>query len=174
MPKREKKSALPKRLIRAHTPAINLVDNLKAATELLCKQRTKENAELEYAFITTTKVENIKDVNDEFVRETLFQQQAKQAVEDVLPRIKELGIPTEVPEAYKGERIKDEKQMARVRDNLKSKKDSIEKSEKMKKLRELKKMGKKIQEEVLKKRSKEKREFLEKVKTKPVQELFDD
>lgn len=158
----------------AQNPAINLVDDLKAVTELLTKQRTTENTELEYALITTCKSKNIKDVDNEFVREYQFSEQAKEAAREVLPRLKQLGIPTEVPKTYKGEMVKDEKQMARVRDNLKNKKDSVEKSEKMKKLRELKKMGKKIQEEVLRKRQKDKKEFLEKVKKRPVSELFED
>ena len=174
MPKRPKPSKTPKRLMRAQEPAINLVDEIKVATELLSKQRTHENKEFEYALVTTTKSSSTTNVDDEFVREFNFGEQAKQAACDVLPRLKELGIPTEVPQTYKGEMVKDEKQMAKIRDNLKSKKDSIEKSEKMKKLRELKRIGKKIQEEVLRKRSKDKKEFLEKVKKKPVSELFDD
>lgn len=174
MPKKTKTVKTPKRLTRAPVPAVNLVDELKVATEILSKQRTKENAELEYATVTTTTVEDTRDINDEFLREHNICEQARQAAIEVLPRLEALGIPTEVPTTYKGELVKDEKQMARVRDSLKSKKDSIDKSEKMKKLRELKKMGKKIQEEVLRKRSKDKKEFLEKVKKKPVSDLFDD
>lgn len=128
----------------------------------------------EYALITTTKVEKIKDVNDEIVRENLFIEQARQAACEVLPRLKDLGIPTEIPETYKGQMVKDEQHMSKIIERLSSKKDAIEKSEKLKKLRELKKMGKKIQEEVLRKRSKEKKEFLEKVKKKQVKDLFED
>lgn len=163
----------PKRLMKAHTPAINEVDQIKVATELLAKQRRSDKAEFEYALVTTVKSIDVKDVNDEFVRELEFIEQAKQAAINVLPRLKELGIPTDVPLTYKGEMVKDEKQMAKIRDNLKNKKDGLDKSEKMKKLRELKKVGKKIQQEVLRKRQKDKKEFLEKVKKKPVSELFD-
>lgn len=173
-PKNDKAAKMPVRLMRAHVPAINLVDELKVATELLSKQRTSDNAELEYALVTTTIATGVKNVDDEFVREYQFGEQAKQAAFTVIPKLKELGIPTEIPKTYKGDMVKDEKQMARIRDTLKSKKDSIEKSEKMKKLRELKKIGKKIQDEVLRKRSKDKKDFLEKVKKKPVSELFDD
>ena len=174
MGKRKQPDKTPKKLMVAHTPAINLVDEIKASTELLVNQRKKENHELEYALITTVESSTIKDINDEFTREFLFCEQAKVAATAAIRRMQELGIPTEIPKTYKGEMVKDERQMARVRDNLKSKKDVIEKSEKMKKLRELKKMGKKIQEEVLRKRTKEKKEFLEQVKKKPVSELFDD
>lgn len=137
-------------------------------------EQSKNDQARNDAFITITKtsIKSLKDVNDEFNRENVFLEQANQAVIDVLPRIKALDIPTEIPPTYKGEMMKDEKQMARIRESLKSKKDSIEKSKKMKKLRELKKIGKKIQEEVLRKRTKDKKEFLEKVKTKPVSELF--
>lgn len=174
MPKRQNPEKKPQRYMRADNPAVNLVDSIKASTEFLSKQRTSQNQDKEYALVTTVKSFDMKDVNDEFTREFHFSEQAKQAARCVLPKLKELGIPTEVPSTYKGEMVKDDKQMARIRDNLKSKKDSIEKSEKVKKLRELKKIGKKIQQEVLKKRSKEKKEFLEKVKTKPVSELFDE
>lgn len=169
-----KKAATPKRFMKASVPAIDLVDEIKAATEILRKQRAEENAELEYALVTSTKVDAVKDINDEFTREFEFNEQARAAAAEVIPRLKSLGIPTEIPKTYKGERVKDDKQMARIRENLKTKKDSIERAEKVKKLRELKKMGKKIQTEVLKKRSKEKKEFLEKVKKRPVSELFDD
>lgn len=174
MPKKTKTVKTPKRLVRAPVPAVNLVDELKVATEILSKQRTQDNAELEYATVATTHVDDTRDINDEFLREHNISEQARQAAIEVLPRLEALGIPTEMPATYKGQFAKDEKQMGRVRDSLKSKKDSIDKSEKMKKLRELKKMGKKIQEEVLRKRSKDKKEFLEKVKKKPVADLFDD
>lgn len=173
MPKRQKVPTTPKRLMRAPEPAINLIDDIKAATKTLSQQRLSEKAELEYALVITTKNKDVKSVDDEFFREFQFSEQAKQAAESVLPRLKELGIPTELPKTYKGEMVKDERQMANIRDNLKTKKDAIDKSEKMKKLRELKKIGKKIQEEVLRKRSKDKKEFLDKVKKKPVSELFD-
>lgn len=174
MAKRKKNLAkIPKRLKRAAAPAINMVDELKVATEILFKQRTSVKPELEYALVTTTNTNEINDVNDEFAREVLFSEQAKMAANHLIPKLKELGIPTDIPKAFKGEMVKSEQQMAKVRDTLKSRKDSNEKSEKMKKLRELKKMGKKIQEEVLRKRSKDKKEFLEKVKKRPVAELFD-
>lgn len=174
MAKRNKQPGkTPKRLKKSIEPAINMIDELKVATEILAKQRTSVKEELEYALVTTTNTNEIEDVNDEFAREILFSEQAKKAASHVLPKLKELGIPTDIPKTFKGEMVKSEQQMAKVRDTLKSKKESIEKSEKMKKLRELKKIGKKIQEEVLKKRSKDKKDFLEKVKKRPVAELFD-
>lgn len=164
----------PKRLIASSTPAINLTDELQVAYESLASKRTKQNEEQEYALVTTVKSIHVKDINDEFTREYLFSEQAKEAAAKAIARMRELDIPSEIPKTYKGELVKDEKQMAKIRDNLKSKKDAIEISEKMKKLRELKKIGKKIQTEVLQKRNKEKKEFLEKVKKKPVSELFED
>lgn len=166
--------AIPRRLKRALEPAIDLAEDLDAIEALLRKQRTKVNPDLEYAFVTTTKMSEINDINDEFSREAVFVAQAKKAAEDMLPKLKQLGIPTEVPVTYKGERVKDDKHMAKIRDTLRAKKDTVEKAERVKKLRDLKKMGKKIQQEVLKKRSKEKKDFLDKVKKRPVSELFED
>lgn len=170
--KRPRGKKTPKRLMASSTPAINLEDQLLAAADLLCQSRAKQ--EQEYALITSVKSIKVKDINDEFTREYLIIEQAKEAATKAIANLKALGIPTEIPKTYKGEMVKDDKQMAKIRENLKSKKDAIEKMEKLKKLRELKKIGKKIQEEVLRKRSKEKKEFLEKVKKKPVSELFDD
>lgn len=164
----------PKRYCVSRAPAVNLKEELNAFEEKLNQQRVKTNHDLEYAFVTTTAINEVADVNDEFNREAIFAEQARQAAIQMLPRLKSLGIPTEVPLGYRGERVKDDKQMAKVRDTLKAKKDTIEKSERVRKLRELKKMGKKIQTEVLKKRSKEKKEFLEKVKKRPVAELFEE
>jgi len=170
----KEKGKLPKRLIASSTPAINLPDEIKSVTEQLAKQRSKTNPEQEYALVATVKGISVKDINDEFTREYLIVEQAKEAAGKAISRLNDLGIPTDIPKSYKGVMVKDDDQMAKIRENLKTKKDAIEKAEKMKKLRELKKIGKKIQEEVLKKRSKEKKEFLERVKTKPVSELFED
>lgn len=162
----------PKKLLTvSSTPAVNLSDRLNSLAQMLSK---KQAADAE-TFVVTTKVQDIKDVDDEFTREEIFARQAKLAVDEVFPRLKELGIPTEVPENFKrGDKMKDDKHMAKIRDTLRAKKDTIEKSQRMRKLRELKKMGKKIQTEVLRKRAKEKKDFLEKVKKRPVSELFDD
>lgn len=54
--------------------------------------------------------------------------------------------------------------MAKIGKSLESKQEALLNSEKAKKLREMKKMGKKIQQEVLLGRQKEKREMLERVK----------
>lgn len=174
MAKRNKNLAkVPKRLKKAHAPAINMTDELKVAAEILNKQRSKEKQELEYALVTTTNTNEFDDVNNEFARECLFSEQAKQAAASVLPKLKKLGIPTDIPEKYNGDRVKSNHQMEKIKNTLKSRKESIEKSDKMKKLRDLKKLGKKIQEEVLRKRVKEKKEFLDQVKKRPVSELFD-
>lgn len=53
--------------------------------------------------------------------------------------------------------------MKKVREHLIAKQETLEKSAKAKKLREMKKMGKQIQQQVLKKRQEEKKEILNKV-----------
>lgn len=174
MAKRKRPAKTSERLMVAKTPAIYLQDEVRAATELLTRQRRQDNADHEYALVTSVQSIQVKDINDEFTREHLLSERAKEAATKALDRLRELGIPSEIPKGYKGEMLKDERQMAKIRETLKSKKEAIEKSEKMKKLRQLKTMGKKIQEEVLRKRSKDKRDFLEKVKKRPVAELFDD
>lgn len=78
--------------------------------------------------------------------------------------MKKLGVKTQRPSDYFAQTLKTDAHMARIQSNLKGKQEVLEKSEKAKKLREMKKMGKKIQHEVLLNRQKEKREMLEKVK----------
>merc|ERR1711990_787615 len=65
--------------------------------------------------------------------------------------------------------------MRKVREKILSKQQSVELSEKMRKLRELKKYGKKVQQEVLAKRQKEKKNLADSVKKyrKGVQDKLD-
>lgn len=90
--------------------------------------------------------------------------QAQASVLEGLPKLAKLGVKTKRPADYFAQMLKSDSQMAKIAKSLESKQESLLKSEKAKKLREMKKMGKKIQQEVLLGRQKEKREMLDKVK----------
>ena len=60
--------------------------------------------------------------------------------------------------------VKADSHMRKVREKILSKQQSVELSEKMRKLRELKKYGKKVQQEVLAKRQKDKKNLADSVK----------
>ncbi|XP_041364891.1 probable rRNA-processing protein EBP2 [Gigantopelta aegis] len=104
------------------------------------------------------------DVDDDFKREMKFYCQAQAAVLDGIPRLQKLGIVTKRPEDYFAQMAKSDDQMKKVREKLLEKKIGMERSEKAKKLRELRKYGKKVQHETLLKRQKEKRDMLDTVK----------
>nr|CAG4643489.1 EOG090X0D84 [Ilyocryptus agilis] len=101
---------------------------------------------------------------DDLQRETLFYRQAQVAVIEGLARLKALGVPTKRPEDYFAQMAKSDDHMLKVKRKILAQQMSQEKAQKVKKLRELKKYGKKVQVEVGLQRAKEKREMLSKVK----------
>lgn len=106
-----------------------------------------------------------KSIHDDFQREMRFYKQAQAAFNEALPKLNKLGIPTKRPDDYFAEMVKTDDHMQRVRAKLLSKQQAMERSEKAKKQREMKKYGKKVQQEILQKRQKEKREMMEAVKS---------
>ncbi|KAK3716742.1 hypothetical protein QZH41_018226 [Actinostola sp. cb2023] len=107
---------------------------------------------------------NKSEVHDDFKREMIFYKQAQQAIKTVIPKLHSLGVVTKRPEDYFAEMVKTDEHMQRVRSKLLNQQQVMERSEKMKKIREMKKFGKKVQHDVLQKRQKEKKEMIESVK----------
>jgi len=119
----------------------------------------KEKIEPQY------KVETPGDqIVDDLLRETLFYRQAQAAIIEGLSRLKAMNIPTKRPEDYFAQMAKSDDHMLKVKRRVLAQQLSQEKSQKVKKLRELKKYGKKVQVEVGLQRAKEKKEMLSKVK----------
>nr|CAG4637336.1 EOG090X0D84 [Ceriodaphnia reticulata] len=111
------------------------------------------------------KVETPGDrIVDDLQRETLFYRQAQTAIIEGLARLKALGVPTKRPEDYFAQMAKSDDHMLKVKRRILTQQVAQEKCQKVKKLRELKKYGKKVQVEVGLQRAKEKRELLSKVK----------
>lgn len=100
----------------------------------------------------------------DFKREMLFYRHSQAAVLEAIPRLHRLNVKTKRPEDYFAEMAKSDDHMKKVRENIEHRKNAMEASENARRLRELRKYGKKIQHEVLAKRQKEKKEFMEKVK----------
>lgn len=109
------------------------------------------------------KQKDSKAVEDDFERELLFYRQAQVSAKEALQRLRDLEVPTNRPEDYFAEMIKSDAHMQKIRQKILKKKESIEKSEKAKKQRTLKKYGKKIQQQVLEKRQQEKKKMLKAV-----------
>lgn len=90
---------------------------------------------------------------------------------DALDRLKKLGVPTKRPEDYFAQMAKSDAHMTKVKQKFLVKKKQIERSQKVKQIREMKKLGKKVQTEVMLQRAKEKRELMEKIKRCEVDKL---
>jgi len=102
-------------------------------------------------------------IQDDFRREMMFYCQAQVAAKQALAKLRELDVQTERPEDYFAEMAKTDSHMQKVRSKLLDKKQSMDKSEKAKKQRQMKKFGKKIQQEVLQKRQQEKKNMIKDV-----------
>lgn len=111
---------------------------------------------------TSTAEEDL--ANNDFQRELRFYRQAQASVLVGLTKLHKLGIKTKRPEDYFAEMAKTDVHMKKVREKLLEKQQGMEQREKAQKLRELRKYGKKVQQDVLQKRQKEKREMLDAVK----------
>lgn len=103
-------------------------------------------------------------VHNDFLRETNFYRQAQEAILKCLPRLAELGVPTKRPEDYFAEMAKSDGHMQKVAKVLHKKQIATEKAEKVRKIREQKKIAKQTQVHVLQEKQKAKREFNENVK----------
>ncbi|XP_034946422.1 probable rRNA-processing protein EBP2 homolog [Chelonus insularis] len=103
-------------------------------------------------------------VLNDFKRETMFHRQAQAAAIEGLSRIKKLGLPTIRPDDYFAEMAKSDEHMHKVRENLAKKQLIAQRSEKVRQLRQQRKVGKQMQIEATLKKHAEKRKMLEEVK----------
>ncbi len=102
--------------------------------------------------------------SNDFKRESLFLRQAENAISMALPKLNNLNIKTKRPEDYFAEMAKSDEHMKRVKEKLLSKHAEMERREKVRKLREMKKLGKQIQQEVEKKKQQTKKRLSESIK----------
>lgn len=103
-------------------------------------------------------------VLNDFRRENMFHRQAQGAVMDGISRLKKLGILTSRPEDYFAEMAKSDEHMQKVRENLMKKQAITQRSEKVRQLRQQKKIAKQMQVEATLKKHAEKRQLMEEVK----------
>lgn len=86
--------------------------------------------------------------NDDFKREALFALEAKSACILGLELLEKHGIPTARPTDYYAEMAKSDKQMEKVKKKLVQKSEEQDRREKLRKLRDQRKKGKEIQQEI--------------------------
>ena len=103
-------------------------------------------------------------VHNDFKREMMFYRQAQAAVMEAIPRLQSLNVKTRRPDDYFAQMAKSDSHMNKIREKLLEKEQGQQRSEKIAKLRELKKFGKKVQIEVQQKRQKEKKDMMDQMK----------
>ncbi|XP_053602784.1 probable rRNA-processing protein EBP2 homolog [Plodia interpunctella] len=103
-------------------------------------------------------------VLNEFKRENLIHRQAQAAVLEGIKKLKELGVPTRRPDDFFAEMAKTDEHMQKVRKNLMAKQAAQARTEKVRQLREQKKIAKRVQIDAKLKQAAEKRDMLEQLK----------
>ncbi|XP_075148017.1 putative rRNA-processing protein EBP2 homolog [Haematobia irritans] len=103
-------------------------------------------------------------VLNDFKREMLFHRQAQAAVIEGIQRLHELGIKTKRPDDYFAEMAKSDEHMQKIRANLMAKQEGQAKSERIKQIREQRKMGKILAKQTKVQREMEKKDMLDKLK----------
>ncbi|KYQ47138.1 putative rRNA-processing protein EBP2 like protein [Trachymyrmex zeteki] len=103
-------------------------------------------------------------VLNDFRRENMFHRQAQGAVMEGINKLKKFGISTFRPDDYFAEMAKSDDHMQKVRENLMKKQVMTQRSEKVRQLRQQKKVAKQMQVEATLKKHAEKRKFMEEVK----------
>lgn len=103
-------------------------------------------------------------VLNDFRREMTFHRQAQAAVLEGIKRLHALNIPTKRPDDYFAEMAKTDEHMQKIRSNLAAKQQGQAKSERLKQIREQRKMGKLIQRQARVQKEAEKRDMLNNLK----------
>lgn len=103
-------------------------------------------------------------VLNDFKRETMFHRQAQSAVVEGIARLKSLNIPTKRPNDYYAEMAKTDAHMQKVKENLTKKQLEAQRSEKVRQLRQQRKVSKQMQVEATLKKHAEKKKLMEEVK----------
>ncbi|XP_014211290.1 probable rRNA-processing protein EBP2 homolog [Copidosoma floridanum] len=103
-------------------------------------------------------------VLNDFKRETMFHRQAQSAVVEGLARLKAMKILTKRPDDYFAEMAKTDSHMQKIKQHLVKKKAEAQRSEKVRQLRQQRKISKQMQVEATLKKHAEKRKLLEEVK----------
>lgn len=106
----------------------------------------------------------VDPVLNDFKREIEFQRQAQGAVIEGIARLHELKIDTKRPDDYFAEMAKTDEHMQKVRKFLMAKQEGQAKSERVRQLREQRKMAKILQKQTNEKRAADKKKMLDEVK----------
>ncbi|XP_053657926.1 probable rRNA-processing protein EBP2 homolog [Anopheles marshallii] len=147
---------------------LELVNDLAPLTPELAIQIEKHEQKRANQFKGNRKIPYVAPETDtvlnDFKREILFHRQAQAATIEGIRKLHELGIATKRPDDYFAEMAKTDEHMQRIRKVLLDKQEGIAKSERIRQLREQRRMGKLIQRQATEKRDEERRKMLGDIK----------
>ncbi|EDW59025.1 probable rRNA-processing protein EBP2 homolog [Drosophila virilis] len=147
---------------------LDMVNSLAPLAPELAVQLEKHEQKRANQFKGNAKIPYVRPEEDpvlnDFKREMLFHRQAQSAVIEGIQRLQELGIKTRRPDDYFAEMAKSDEHMQKVRANLMAKQQGQAKSERIKQIREQRKMGKMLAKKTKVQREAEKKEMLDKLK----------
>eukprot|EP01059_Diplonema_ambulator_P025378 TRINITY_DN42415_c0_g1_i1.p1 TRINITY_DN42415_c0_g1~~TRINITY_DN42415_c0_g1_i1.p1 ORF type:complete len:234 (+),score=56.02 TRINITY_DN42415_c0_g1_i1:83-784(+) len=103
------------------------------------------------------------NVDDDALREELFEKQALANVEQAMHLLKAHGIPNKRPSDYYAEMVKSDVQMNKIRENMEYEKSRIKNQQQRRQQKHAAKFGKQVQNQVLQERQEAKQEALAKI-----------
>lgn len=157
--------------IRLNLPWIERLDMVNEMAPLapeLAVQMEKHEQKRASIFAGNAKIPFIKPEDDpvlnDFKREMIFHRQAQSAVIEGIKRLHALGVQTKRPDDYFAEMAKSDEHMQKVRANLMAKQEGQAKSERLKQIRDQRRMGKMLQKQAKVQRETEKKDMLDQLK----------
>lgn len=140
--------------------------NHKAALRTLLEEISQQDLQwIQRCDVTSLEPIAVEKADDDLDRELKFYQQGLEAAIQGKTEVQKAGVPFSRPDDYFAEMVKSDTHMARIRQKLLDQQKAIQNSEEAKKQRELRKYGKKIEQEKLKEREDQKKATLDKIAT---------
>lgn len=147
---------------------LDMTNHLAPVAPELAIQIERHEQKRENQFKGNKKIPYVAPENDpvlnDFKREILFYRQAQTAIKDGIKKLIELGIPTKRPDDYFAEMAKTDDHMQKIRKHLIAKQEGKQRSERVRQLREQKKMAKAVQREAEEKKQANKSKMLKDLK----------
>lgn len=147
---------------------LDMVNNLAEISPELSMQIEKHEQKRANQFAGNAKIPYVKPDEDpvlnDFKREMIFHRQAQSAVVDGIRKLHKLNIPTKRPDDFFAEMAKSDEHMQKIRQNLMAKQEGQAKSERIRSIREQRKMGKLLQRQSRVQKEAEKKDMLDKLK----------
>ncbi|XP_070491662.1 probable rRNA-processing protein EBP2 homolog [Chironomus tepperi] len=147
---------------------LDMTNDLAPVAPELAIQIERHEQKRENQFKGNKKIPYVEPENDpvlnDFKREIIFYRQAQTAIKDGIKKLIECGIPTKRPDDYFAEMAKTDEHMQKIRKHLVAKQEGKQRSERVRQLREQKKMAKAVQREAEEKKQANKTKMLKDLK----------